>query len=60
MPQQLNYKHLHYFWVIAREGSIVAASKVLHLSPQTLSGQLANLKNQWVVFFLQEERDSCI
>ncbi len=44
MAQQLNYKHLHYFWVIAREGSIVEASKVLHLSPQTLSGQLAELE----------------
>jgi LysR family transcriptional activator of nhaA len=46
MSQQLNYKHLHYFWVIAREGSIVAASKLLHLSPQTLSGQLAELEKQ--------------
>lgn len=44
MAQQLNYKHLYYFWVIAREGSIVAASKILHLSPQTLSGQLAELE----------------
>jgi len=44
MALQLNYKHLHYFWIIAREGSIVAASKILHLSPQTLSGQLAELE----------------
>ncbi len=45
MPSQLNYKHLHYFWIIAREGSLVAASKVLHLAPQTLSGQLAELES---------------
>lgn len=38
--RHLNYSHLHYFWVVAREGSIVRASKVLHLTPQTISGQL--------------------
>lgn len=38
--RHLNYNHLHYFWVVAREGSIVRASKSLHLTPQTISGQL--------------------
>ncbi|MCG8672632.1 MAG: transcriptional activator NhaR [Pseudomonadales bacterium] len=38
---QLNYHHLYYFYVIAREGSIVNASKKLHLTPQTVSGQLS-------------------
>lgn len=38
--RHLNYNHLHYFWVVAREGSIAAASKTLHLTPQTISGQL--------------------
>jgi LysR family transcriptional activator of nhaA len=47
MALQLNYKHLHYFWIIAREGSIVEASKILHLSPQTLSGQLAELEKSF-------------
>ena len=37
---QLNYHHLYYFYVVAREGSIVNASKALHLTPQTISGQL--------------------
>ena len=40
----LNFRHLHYFWMIARDGSIAAASRSLDLSPQTLSGQLANLE----------------
>ena len=40
MPNQLNYKHLRYFFAIAREGSIVNAAKVLNVSPQTISGQL--------------------
>ena len=38
--RHLNYSHLHYFWMVAREGSIVRASKSLHLTPQTISGQL--------------------
>ena len=36
----LNYNHLHYFWVVAREGSVVRAADVLHLTPQTISGQI--------------------
>lgn len=44
MPQ-LNYSHLHYFYMIAREGSIVKAAKILHLSPQTISGQLGVFEN---------------
>ena len=38
--RHLNYSHLQYFWTVAREGSIVQASKVLHLTPQTISGRL--------------------
>jgi LysR family transcriptional activator of nhaA len=38
--RHLNYNHLQYFWAVAREGSIVKASEVLHLTPQTISGQL--------------------
>ena len=40
----INYKHLHYFWVVAREGSITRASEILHLTPQTISGQLRLLE----------------
>jgi LysR family transcriptional activator of nhaA len=38
--RHLNYNHLHYFWAVANEGSIARAAEVLHLSPQTISGQL--------------------
>lgn len=38
--RHLNYSHLHYFWAVAREGSIASASRSLHLTPQTISGQL--------------------
>lgn len=37
----LNYKHLHYFWVVAKAGGIARASERLHLTPQTISGQLS-------------------
>lgn len=38
--RHLNYNHLHYFWTVANEGSIARAAEVLHLTPQTISGQL--------------------
>ncbi len=41
MSANLNYQHLYYFWMIAREGSIAGAARALHLTPQTVSGQLA-------------------
>ncbi|WP_227537981.1 LysR family transcriptional regulator [Marinobacter vulgaris] len=41
----LNLRHLYYFWVIAREGSIVRAAESLELTPQTLSGQLATFES---------------
>jgi DNA-binding transcriptional LysR family regulator len=40
----VNYKHLHYFWVVAKEGGIARASERLHLTPQTISGQLTSLE----------------
>jgi LysR family transcriptional activator of nhaA len=42
----VNYKHLHYFWVVAKEGGIARASERLHLTPQTISGQLTSLEKQ--------------
>ena len=40
----INYKHLHYFWVIAKAGGIARASERLHLTSQTISGQLSVLE----------------
>ena len=42
----LNYKHLHYFWVAAKEGGITRASEILNLTPQTISGQLSLLEEK--------------
>ena len=43
--RHLNYTHLLYFWTVANEGSIARAAEVLHLTPQTISGQLKKLED---------------
>ena len=40
----LNYHHLLYFWVIAREGSMKKACEELHISQPALSAQLRVLE----------------
>jgi len=40
----LNYHHLLYFWVVAREGSITRACAQLHLAQPTISSQLRKLE----------------
>lgn len=41
----INYKQLHYFWAVAKTGSIVRAGEQLNLTPQTISGQIGLLEN---------------
>jgi LysR family transcriptional activator of nhaA len=43
----LNYHHLLYFWVVAREGGLLPAGKVLHLSHPTLSAQIHALEDHF-------------
>lgn len=40
----MNYKHLQYFWAVARLGGVVKASEHLHVTPQTVSGQIQLLE----------------
>lgn len=40
----LNYHHLLYFWVTAREGTIAAAAEQLGLSQPTISAQIKTLE----------------
>jgi LysR family transcriptional activator of nhaA len=42
--QWLNYHHLLYFWMVAREGSVTKACEKLHLSQPTISAQLRQLE----------------
>ncbi|MBI2293198.1 MAG: transcriptional activator NhaR [Betaproteobacteria bacterium] len=39
----MNFKHLHYFWRVAKTGGVARASEQLHLTPQTISGQIGLL-----------------
>ena len=41
----MNYKHLQYFWAVARLGGVVKASEQLHVTPQTVSGQVQLLED---------------
>jgi LysR family transcriptional activator of nhaA len=40
----VNYKHLLYFWTVARLGGVVKAGEHLHVTPQTVSGQIQLLE----------------
>lgn len=44
--QNLNYNHLYYFFITAREGSLAKASARLHVTPQTVSGQISTFEAQ--------------
>src|SRR5439155_23333231 len=41
----LNYKHLHYFWAVAKAGGVARASERLHITSQTISGQISLLEH---------------
>jgi len=40
----LNYHHLLYFWMVAKEGGITRAAEKLHLAQPTLSSQIQKLE----------------
>ena len=40
----MNYKHLRYFMQVAKLGGVTRASEQLHLTPQTISGQVQLLE----------------
>jgi LysR family transcriptional activator of nhaA len=40
----LNYHHLHYFWVVAREGRLSRAAAKLRLAQPTISAQIKQLE----------------
>ncbi|TBR13396.1 MAG: transcriptional activator NhaR [Rugosibacter sp.] len=41
-----NYRQLHYFYSVAKAGGMVRGAEQLHLTPQTLSGQIAQLEEK--------------
>lgn len=44
---KINYNHLYYFWEMVRQGGVAQAAEALHLTPQTVSGQLKEFQAQF-------------
>jgi LysR family transcriptional activator of nhaA len=44
MPAPLNYHHLYYFWVVAKEGGMARAAARLDMAVQTVSAQVRALE----------------
>jgi len=44
--KDINFRHLYYFWVVAKEGGITRAAERLGLAVQTISTQLSQLEQQ--------------
>ncbi|MHA7878761.1 MAG: LysR family transcriptional regulator [Saccharospirillum sp.] len=44
--RQLNFHHLYYFWVVAKEGHLTRSAKQLHVSQSALSSQIRQLEDQ--------------
>ncbi|WP_093204249.1 LysR substrate-binding domain-containing protein [Variovorax sp. YR750] len=40
----LNYRHLHYFWMVAKEGGFARAADRLEMAVQTISAQVRDLE----------------
>ncbi|MCA3002466.1 MAG: LysR family transcriptional regulator [Burkholderiales bacterium] len=44
--KRLNFHHLHYFWVVAKDGNLTRAAGQLHISQSALSSQIRRLEDQ--------------
>ncbi|HEX5571525.1 MAG TPA: LysR family transcriptional regulator, partial [Ktedonobacterales bacterium] len=44
MAATLNYRHLYYFWVVAKEGGMARAAERLGMAIQTVSAQVRSLE----------------
>lgn len=42
----LNYRHLYYFWVVAKEGGVSRAAERLGVAVQTISTQISQLEQE--------------
>ncbi len=43
--KQINYNHLYYFYVVAKEGGVAKGARRLNVTPQTVSGQIAVMES---------------
>lgn len=51
----LNYHHLLNFWLVAREGTVRAASELLHVTPASVSVQIKQLERSLGVKLFKKE-----
>ncbi|MEO8038743.1 MAG: LysR family transcriptional regulator [Betaproteobacteria bacterium] len=55
--RSLNYRHLYYFWSVAKEGHLTRVASHLHVSQSALSAQIRQLEAQLgQPLFLREKR----
>ncbi|GKT25442.1 LysR family transcriptional regulator [Acidovorax sp. SUPP3334] len=55
MSQSFNYRHLYYFWVVAKEGGVARAAERLDMAVQTISAQVRSLEKDLGVTLLRTE-----
>ena len=55
MSQSFNYRHLFYFWVVAKDGGIARAAERLDMAVQTISAQVRELEKSLGVSLLRSE-----
>lgn len=44
--RRLNFRHLHYFWVVAKEEHLTRAAEQLHVSQSAISSQIRQLEDE--------------
>jgi len=55
--RRLNFRHLHYFWVVAKDQHLTRAAERLHVSQSAISSQIRQLEDQLgQELFLREGR----
>ena len=55
MSLAFNYRHLYYFWVVAKEGGIARAAERLDMAVQTISAQVRELEKSLGATLLRTE-----
>ncbi len=55
MSQTFNYRHLYYFWIVAKEGGIARAAEHLDMALPTISTQVRELEKSLGVTLLKAE-----
>lgn len=55
MSQSFNYRHLYYFWVVAKEGGVSRAAERLDMAVQTISAQVRSLEQDLGTALLRTE-----